>query len=80
VICYIPNKLLISTETAWKSEIGEIYRACPEMFVEHPDRDFYTILLFVLYEKQKGEESFWHYFFETCQLVYLPATWDDEKI
>ena len=55
----------MSTETARNSEIAEIYRARKEMFVEHADRDFYTILLFVLFEKSKGEESFWHEQFET---------------
>jgi hypothetical protein len=66
VICYIPNKMLISTTTARNSEIAEIYRCNSELFVEHPDRDFYTILMFLLYEKAKGEDSFWHEYFETC--------------
>ena len=33
VVCYIPNKVLISTESARNSEIGEIFRNNDEMFV-----------------------------------------------
>lgn len=72
--------MLISTQTARNSEIAEIYRSNTELFVEHADRDFYVLLMFLLFEKGKAEDSFWHEYFETCQIVYLPATWDDEKI
>lgn len=80
VICYVPNKILLSTEKARNSEIAEIFRAHKEMFVEHADRDFYVILLYVLFEKSKGQESDWYTYFETSQVVYVPGAWDDDKI
>ena len=79
-ICYIPNKLLISTETARNSEIAEIFRVHPDVFLANEDRDFNVLVVFLMYERSKGPESFWHPYFETVQLVDLPALWEDEDI
>lgn len=43
-------------------------------------RDFMILAIFLIYERCKGEDSFWHPYFETVQLVSLPAEWSDEKI
>jgi hypothetical protein len=60
----LPNKLIISTETAKNSEIGEIFKNHDEMFVTYQDRDMMILILFLIYERIKGEESFWHPYFE----------------
>ena len=63
VICAIPNKLIISTESARNSEIGELYRNHEDLFVAHPERDHLVMVLFLMYERSKGEASFWHPYF-----------------
>ena len=64
VICAIPNKLLISTETARQSELGEVFRQNPDVFIENTDRDYLTLIFFLMYERSKGSESKWHPYFE----------------
>ena len=66
VFCYIPNKILISTESCRNSEIAEIYRNNEELFISHSERDYYIILVFLMYERAKGSRSFWHHYFEVA--------------
>lgn len=39
-----------------------------------------TLILFIIYERSKGTESFWHPYFEVVELVDLPGIWSDKKI
>lgn len=80
VICSVPNKLILSAATAHNSEIAEVFRNHDDLFVANPSRDEFVLRLFVMYERNKGAESFWHEWFEIAQLVDLPYTWDDSKI
>ena len=50
VLIYIPNKLLITVERARNSEIGEIFDNHDSIFKGREDRDFMTILVFMIYE------------------------------
>jgi hypothetical protein len=59
-IAYIPTRLMISTELARNSEIAEIYRQFEDLFVANADRDFLTLVLYLIYERSKGKDSFWH--------------------
>ena len=59
-IAYIPTRLMISTELARHSEIAEIYRQFEDLFVANADRDFLTLVLYLIYERSKGKDSFWH--------------------
>ena len=77
---YVPNKLVISTETARNSGISEIYRAHEDIFVTNADRDYLTLVLFLIWERVKGEDSFWHTYFECAQDADLPAVWEDQEV
>lgn len=79
-ICYVPNKLFLSTEKARNSEIAEILSAHEDVFVAYQERDFMVLCLYLIFERSKGEESFWHPYFEIVELVDLPSQWDDEVI
>ena len=80
VICYIPNKCIISTETARHSEIAEIFRSHDDLFVANVERDFYVLVLYLMYERLKGENGFWHTYFESAQEIDLPAIWEDSEV
>ena len=80
VAMYVPNKLVISTETARNSDIAEIYRTHSDIFVSNADRDYLTLVLFVIWERTKGEEGFWHAYFECAQDADLPAVWEDHEV
>lgn len=60
---FIPNKLIISVETARKSEIGEVFQSHDSLFVGNIQRDYFILVIFLLYEKSKGENSFWNLYF-----------------
>ena len=74
-IMYIPNKCLVSTESARHSEIAEIYRNYEDIFVANVDRDHLTLVLYLMYERCKGAESFFHPYFEVVELVESPCLW-----
>lgn len=70
---------MISTATARNSEIAEIYRQFEDLFIANHDRDFLTLVLYLMYERTKGKESFHHPHFEVAQLVDQPGLWEEEK-
>ena len=73
---YIPNKLIISAEHAKQSELAPIFKNHDSLFVSNPYREYFTVLIFVLWEKLKGEDSFWHPYFEAVgELDDLPMHW-----
>ena len=55
---YVPSKLLITVDRALASkEIGHIYQEHPYFFKATKDRDYLVLLLFLIYEHQKGPDS-----------------------
>jgi len=80
VVCYVPNKCIISTETARHSEIAEIFRSHDEVFIANQDRDYMVLVLFLMYERMKGEDGFWHPYFVSIQEIDLPAIWEDQDV
>jgi hypothetical protein len=56
----------MSTATARSSEIAEIYRDNEDLFLANQDRDFVTMVLFIMYERLKGDDGFYHAFFEVA--------------
>ena len=64
-ILYIPNKLIISEQGARESEIAEIFQNHDNLFVGNVDRDHNVLCTFVMFERLKGPQSFWHPYFET---------------
>ena len=77
---FIPNTICISTEKARNSEISHVYRKHPELFENNGERDYYVMILFLMYERAKGIKSFWHPYFEICEISDIPAQWSDEEI
>ena len=48
---YIPNNLLITVEHARTSELEEIFKSHDQLFVSSPDRDFFILIVFFLFER-----------------------------
>jgi hypothetical protein len=68
---------MISTEKARNSEISHVYKNHVEIFENNGERDFFVMVLFIMYEKSKGSSSFWHPYFEVCGVYDIPAQWED---
>ena len=79
-LLYIPVKLFLSVEKAYASEIGHIFRAHKDMFLEHSDGDFLVLTVFAMYEKKKGDQSRWGPWFKVMPPTDLPAFWSDEEV
>ena len=81
VFLYIPNKCIISAEHAKLSEIGAIFKNHDSLFVTSPQREYLILLVYILYEMTKGEESFYHSYFEAVgTLEELACWWETDVI
>ena len=81
--CCVPLHLSISVDGALKTkELKEIIDAHPELFNEEESDEWEhrIIELFVLYEMQKGKDSFWHPYFEVLPKLTNFWYWDEEHI
>ena len=61
-IAAIPTKLMISTQMVKEGELKNLIEENPDFFQTKgnaTDQDYLIISLFILFEKMKGEKSFW---------------------
>lgn len=79
-IAFIPNKLIISVESARQSEIGYIFKSHDSLFVANVDRDFLIIVLYVIYEKGKGDKSFWNTYLDVIEPGKPACFWDADVL
>eukprot|EP00347_Sterkiella_histriomuscorum_P010062 403338831 len=77
---YIPNKCLITVERARSSEIGFIFANHENVFKSSEDRDFLTLLVFMMCEFQKGDQSFWYPYFNAVDPGELTCYWDQKYL
>jgi hypothetical protein len=78
VICFIPNNIIISTEHARHSELAHIFKQHEDVFAASPERDFAVLVLFLMFERAKGEVGFWHPYFEVASINDMPLFWKEE--
>ena len=60
--------------------LASIYEEHAYFFKATPDRDYLVLLLYMIFEHQKGTESFWYPYFNAIQPDDLPCHWDDSVI
>ena len=77
---YIPNKCIISTEHARASPIGHLFESHDNLFVCNNDRDTSILLVYIIYEKLKGQESFYYEYFEMIDATMHATYWPEEVI
>ena len=75
----IPESLTYNRRTVLKSPIGFMIAKHSEVFNKHQEVDL-ALVLYTLYEKLKGEDSFWAPSFAIMNLSDLPAFWKEEEI
>lgn len=79
----VPMRCQITVNKALKvPELKKIFDEHPDMFDEDENGDFEHHILetFIIYEMQKGEDSFWHAYFEVLPRVTHFWLWDEEII
>jgi hypothetical protein len=60
--------------------LGPIYNEHPYLFKSTKDRDYLVLLLFLMYEHQKGKDSLWHPYFQAIEPGELPCFWNRKVI
>lgn len=78
---FVPQHFLLTVERARASvEIGHIFENHDSIFKANTNRDFLTLLLFMIHEMSKGEKSFWHPYFEAVDPGIMPCEWKQSLI
>ena len=63
VIVSVPNSMLMTSKTAERSELGDLFREYEEVFDEDDSRyEDLVLVTYLLWEKSKGESSKWFHF------------------
>jgi hypothetical protein len=63
-------------ERARSSEIGFIFDNHESIFKADENREYLILLIFMIYEHQKGDKSFWHPYFAAINPGTLTCYWD----
>ena len=79
----IPYKMLMTVDRAQKHPVlGQVISENPEIFSEEEKGDWeqLTLALYIIYEYQKGEESFWKPYLDLMPDVKFFCHWPQEMI
>jgi hypothetical protein len=81
-IIKVPAKMVLTSKTAFYSEINQIFYENPEIFGKHVEEGLDNVLnSFILYELSKGDKSFWYPMFEIWPRdTDLLFNWDQEDL
>ena len=74
---YVPIRCQMSVEHAKASEIGVMFTNHDSLFVGNYYRDVLIVCIFLMYERMKGEDSFWAPFINTLDAGVPTAYWDE---
>lgn len=73
---YLPNKCIISTDHARVSDIGYLFDCHDALFVTNSDRDINMLIVYIMFERLKGSDSFYNPYFEMLdQNILLTCYW-----
>ena len=71
---------MISTLHARQSPIGHLFETHDALFVTNFDRDNTILLVYMIYERLKGEESFYDPYFSVVDSPVPTCYWPDDVI
>ena len=77
---YIPERLCISPRQADESEITDLFIRNPYLFSGHSDSDSYRLYVYLIYERLKLGDSFYHPYFQVIQDTSLLCDWTEEEL
>lgn len=79
-LVYIPNKCLITVKHAYESPIGHVFELHDNLFFTNNERDSFILLVYLIYERLKGEESFYYPYLEMLDSTLHATYWPDDVI
>jgi hypothetical protein len=71
---------MLTAQAAKKSEIGEIFKNHDSLFLSAKSYETNILFVYLIYERLKGKESFFHPFFDSVSQSDLPYFWDDKTL
>ena len=72
--------MIITSKLAKNSEIGELFSKHPYYFAGHPQAEFDTVLVYLIYERFKGVQSKWATYFDAIGDLELVVDWTDHDL
>jgi hypothetical protein len=75
---FVPNKIIITPLKAKVSGIGHIISSNTAFFEQHYDADDLCLYLLLVFERLKGEASFWSPYFECVYECDLLMFWEKD--
>ena len=71
--------MIITTKMVEEHPIlKRVLQRYPSVFKENTDSEYNVLILFLMYERCKGEKSFWNDYFNLQPHVGTPVEWEDE--
>lgn len=80
VVMAVPNKILITATKAREDEDLQPLFDGHELFKDPDDGDYNTLIVFLLREKLKGEQSFWAPFIQLVPEIESGIVWDKQTL
>lgn len=77
---FVPHKLIINEAVVKRSQIAHIIVRHPDLYKDHYDAEYLVLATYVFYELLKGEDSFWHPYFEIINFSDIPMLWQEHEI
>jgi hypothetical protein len=79
-ILFVPSKCMMTCASAKNSEIGDIFKNHDTLFVSSITRDQNIMLVYLVYEKLKGEASFYHPYLDQVSQDPVSYFWAEELV
>lgn len=79
-IMFIPYSTCLSLSYAHTTPLREIFQKYPELFRYHKDALDYQLFITLLYERLKGEASFWKPLLDTIPSPEMALDWSHEEL
>ena len=76
---FVPYQIIISPKKAFQSEIGFILQK-HDVFKTHKKSNDFVLWAFLMFEKLKGDQSFWHPYFRIIPEIELLMDWSNLEL
>jgi len=79
-IMFIPYSTCLSLSYAHTTVLKSVFQQSPELFKYHKDALDYQLFVTLLYERLKGEESYWKPLLDTIPAPEMAVDWSNEEL
>lgn len=77
---FIPYTIIITPQVAKATAINEVFLSCPELFRDQRNSMDYILWVFLMWEKTKGQASFYNSYFNVIRKPEILSDWTDDEL